>query len=219
MMVKDSPTLGPQQVRTVATLGRDLSILAATAGAITPSGEPAREHLGALATRLQRVVAGRHGEASLIEHRGPALEHQIRELAAYTRAALRGRAPRPATDEASLLAGRLPRLLAVLGQQAWGQVAAKNWAIPDRSERPHAHYAIAAAHHPDHTPRLLLQLDRAIAAADALRIPPNRRVGGTARPPRSAVQAVLPGAGPTLAPRTRPCQPTIAAATHLPPSL
>jgi hypothetical protein len=217
MLVKDAPTLGPQQVRSIATLGRDLSILAATAGATTASGEPAREHLGALATDLQRVVAGRHGEATLIEHTGLALEHQIRELARYTRAALAGRADRPAAEEASQLASRLPRLLTILGHRAWEQVERRDWAIPDRSERSHLHYAIATAHNPDRAPRMLLQLDRAIAAAQELRIPPDQRVGAAIRN-AAAVAGHARSSGPSVGYRSLPSLPTIASGGHLPPS-
>ena len=216
VLVKDTPTLGPQQVRSIATLGRDLTILAATAGATTGSGEPGREHLGALATELQRVVAGRHGEATLIEHSGRALEHQVRELARYTRAALADRAPRPAAEEASRLVSRLPRLLTILGHRAWEQVERRDWAIPDRSERSHLHYAIATAHNPDRAPRMLLQLDRAIAAAQELRVPPSQQVGAAISAAAVAGHAHSPG--PSVGHRSLPSLPTSAADGHLPPS-
>ncbi|MBA3741495.1 hypothetical protein [Sporichthya sp.] len=215
--IKAADELAPNHVRVVATLGRDLSILAAKAGAIEPSGRPLRDDLGGLAVTLNQVVAGRHGEAMLVECRAPALEHQIRELSCYTRAALGGRAPLPAVDEASRLAGRLPRLLTALADKAREQVELRHWAIPDRSQQSHLRHTVATTQDPDRTPRMLTQLDRAVVAAETLRPHIDSQTDAAVRVGAPSVRSArqFPQSPAYL---LRPPHPAAPQREHLPPS-
>jgi hypothetical protein len=211
-LLKDADVLAPAHVRVVATLGRNLSILAAKAGAIDPEGRPLREGLGELAAELQQLVMGRHGEAAIVECHAPLLEHQIRELARYTDAALGGRALLPDTAEASRLGARVPRLLGVLAEQTRTQVDSRRWAIPDRSQRTPLRYTIATRQDPDRMPRMLTELERAVAAAGALRFHHDSRT--VLATPTTAMQS--PRGSP--APLQRPSHPAVTPREHLPPS-
>ena len=217
-LVKETDALAPHHVRVVATLGRDLSILAAKAGATGPAGDPLRDDLAELAVTLNHVVAGRHGEASILECRAPALEHQIRELSRYTRAALGGRAPLPAAADASHLAGRLPRMLTVLADKARAQVELRHWAIPDRSESTHLPYTIATTQDPDRAPRMLAQLDRAIIVADGLPANVCRGPDVATRLNSPSAESVLQGPLRSRAQALRPSHPATPPREHLPPS-
>ncbi|WP_293769476.1 hypothetical protein [Sporichthya sp.] len=217
-LVKDADVVAPAHVRVVATLGRDLSILAARAGALTADGRPLREGLSELVAELHQVVLGRHGEAVMVECHAPALEHQIRELARYTHAALGGRAPLPDNTEASRIAGRVPRLLGVLAEQTRTQVDHRRWAIPDRSQRTCLRYTIATRQDPDRMPRMLTELERAIAAASELRLRnDSRAVPGTPTSTRVAATLMENPRG-SLAPLRRPSHPAVPPREHLPPS-
>lgn len=176
-ILRDTTTLDPQQVRALATVARDLAVLAAASGATTSSGREATggettgaeltPQLGELAACLNQIVLHRHGEASLVERQAPALDHQLRELATYTRHAFSRRAARPDPADATRLAARLPALVAAIGEQARAEVAARRWAVPDRAEHTHLRYVIASPK-TGCTPRMLDELDQAGAAARTL---------------------------------------------------
>ena len=171
-VLREATTLDPQQVRALATVGRDLAVLAAASGATTSNpgeatGGVLSPQLGELAACLNQIVMHRHGEASLVGRQAPALDHQLRELATYTRHAFAGRVSRPDPADATRLAARLPPLVVALGELARAEVAARRWAVPDRGEHPHLRYVIASPK-PGCTPRMFDELDQAVAAAQAL---------------------------------------------------
>lgn len=171
VLLRDTTTLAPAQVRALATVGRDLAVLAAANGAASSGGvltrDELRSQLGEVADRLNQIVVHRHGEASLVGRHAPVLDHQIREIATYTRQAFTGAASRPDPAEATRLAKRLASLVTALGEQARTQVAARRWAVPDRGEHTHLRYAVASSE-PGCTPRMLNELDQAVAAAQTL---------------------------------------------------
>lgn len=170
MLIRCADTLTPDQVRVLATVGRDLAVLAAANGATGPGGMDLRRELGEVAIGLNHVVTGRHGEAATVEERQPGLEHQIRRLARYTRDAFAGRAPRPQPADATRLAACLPDLVATLADQANAQVAQRRWALPDRNDRPRLYFAVATTADPHRTPRMTIALNNAAEAADVLRL-------------------------------------------------
>ena len=221
-ILRDTTTLDPQQVRALATVGRDLAVLAAASGATTSNGGEATggelgPQLGELAVCLNQIVMHRHGEASLVGRQAPALDYQLRELATYTRHAFAGRAPRPDPADATRLAARLPPLVDALGEQARAEVAARRWAVPDRGEHTHLRYVIASPQ-PGCTPRMFDELDPAVAAAQTLGTAASRPVYRCDRAATPTAQANLSRVVRWSEQRRRPAHPAAVEDSRLPPS-
>ncbi|WP_156869488.1 hypothetical protein [Sporichthya polymorpha] len=217
-LVRAAGTIAPHQVRAVAHVSRDLAVLAAAARAPTDDGADLRR-LGELATCLNNVVTGRHGEAALAANPAFALEGQVRELAKYTRDAFANRMPRPHGEDATRIASRLPKLVSALNDQARAQVEARRWAIPDRNQGTDLHYAVASADSAGQAPRMLAELQRSVDAAKTLEEIRSRPVAQPARWARADAALVAEASAVERAgPERRSALPTVHDRRRLPPS-